>query len=1155
MMWRPAVTAGRRVIGPLGPAVRLAHSQALVLNSGSSSIKYGVYEVEDKTVRLSCKGIVEGIGSKDVGAHKHCPVGLAEKTEKAMVENHVAGLKKIFACLPQETRDAVKVVGHRVVNGGVKFSTPAVINAEVQAAIEEACSLAPLHNPANLSGILAAQAVWGSIPHVAVFDTSFHATMPPESYRYAVPKEWHDLHGVRRYGFHGTSYGYVLRTVAEELKTPASNLNAIICHLGSGASMVCIKNGQSIDTTMGLTPLEGLVMGTRSGDIDGGVLRHLTKQLGMSVDEVDSALNKKSGLLGLCGMADMRSVHKAALEGNADAALAEKIFVERVRKYLGAYMLKLNGNLDALVFTAGIGENAPWIREMVCEGLEQFGIKLDPMMNTAPSRPSSRIEAAFSRTKIMVVPTDEELSIALQSVELVRTPEQQPVKEAEPVAPAKVSALHTAHDLMVVGWNEAEEMGLASVIFPQIINGGGRCGYFRCFTDHDEDSQIDLMKKEFYLDDTFEEMRGITIQEAIKLGTTSGNYREVMDRILAKFNAYKKGKDFVLIGGNHVTQTGHNLCVEFASTVGAPIVLVRNAKPRGAPIQATVRRTEATSDDAGKAVLNLWQSHKAVTDAGGQVEGAIVAGIHSSLADEVRAGLKKNGITPIAITPSDPVLDSSTVEELARQMGASIVCNAEAASRIEVLTVKVGTMVVKDLLESIGDSMKCLVIVSVRRWDTVLSLVAAATSVGGPDISAVLLTGASHVDEGLIKLLAGMNMPFPVLLHPGQAFDCCANIATMKTSMSHASTAKVACAANLMRSHINPDFLAKLIIEGGEMPVQEFLPPKLFQYNIFQEATALQKHIVLPEGSDRRVIVAAGELMRRRICKLTILGNADDIAKLAKEENIDLSQANIINYLTSPLIPRFVESIVKLRAKKGVTEMQAKKMLEDVSTFGTMLVSEGICDGMVSGAAHSTASTMRPAMQLIPRLPGCKVVSSIFFMLLPTGVRLFGDCAINVEPDAQQLGEIAAASVQTAKQFGIQPRVAMLSYATGDSNKGPLIEKVTAATKIAAGIIPNLVQGDVPLDGPIQFDAAVDPEVAAKKIKDPANKVAGRASVLIFPDLNTGNNTYKAVQQASKCIAMGPIMQGLVRPVNDLSRGCTVDDIINTVAITCLQSK
>lgn len=337
------------------------------------------------------------------------------------IGDHAVAIGRIVALLEQHGQlraGGLCVVGHRIVHGGQDFEAPAVIDAAAEAAIEKTIPLAPLHNPAGLLGIRVAKAKLAGVPHVAVFDTAFHATMPPVSYRYALPKALYEVNGIRRYGFHGTSYGYVSSEVGKVLGKPAPDL--IVFHLGNGASAACVKNGKCLDTTMGLTPLEGLMMGTRCGDVDAGVFAFMCRQLGKTADEVDNVLNKQSGLLGTSGVSlDMREVTRAADEGNADARLARDMYVERIRKYLGAYLVKLDGACDAIVFTAGVGENDADLRDRVCRNLSSLGLEIDEARNTAPSAVDGPrlVSMDTSRIKIYVTSTNEEKAIAIQATE------------------------------------------------------------------------------------------------------------------------------------------------------------------------------------------------------------------------------------------------------------------------------------------------------------------------------------------------------------------------------------------------------------------------------------------------------------------------------------------------------------------------------------------------------------------------------------------------------------------------------------------------------------------------------------------------------------------------------------------------------------------
>ena len=388
----------------------------LVINSGSSSIKYQLMDAPAYTVLA--RGLVERIG-EDSGTVSHrLPANEqdGELSEQRTIPDHEEGFRLILDALGERDLLAdLGGVGHRVVHGGERYGEPTLVDDGVVEAIRELVPLAPLHNPANALGIEVARALRPEVPHVAVFDTSFHGTMPPRAYRYAVPRAWYDDHGVRRYGFHGTSHGYVARAACDYLSADPATTNLITAHLGNGASMTAIAGGASIDTSMGLSPLEGLVMGTRSGDLDPTVVFHLGRVAGMDADEVEWNLNKSSGLKGVCGDNDLRAVAERAEEGEADAALALELFCYRVRKYIGAYTAVL-GRVDALVFTAGIGEHSAVVRERSCSSLQHMGISVDPELNAAADTGISRISPDISPVAVLVVPTNEEKAIAEQTV-------------------------------------------------------------------------------------------------------------------------------------------------------------------------------------------------------------------------------------------------------------------------------------------------------------------------------------------------------------------------------------------------------------------------------------------------------------------------------------------------------------------------------------------------------------------------------------------------------------------------------------------------------------------------------------------------------------------------------------------------------------------
>jgi len=378
-----------------------------------------------------------------------------------------------------------------------------------------------------------------------------------------------------------------------------------------------------------------------------------------------------------------------------------------------------------------------------------------------------------------------------------------------------------------------------------------------------------------------------------------------------------------------------------------------------------------------------------------------------------------------------------------------------------------------------------------------------------------------------------------------------------------ADTYQTAMLASSVRGKIAPDNERKIATALGvfesNVPMAELqeridavrstrVTPIMFEHELIERAKADRQHIVLPEGTDERILRASEILLRRGVAELTLLGNEHDIRQKASSLGLDLSEANVMDPETSPLHADYAHTYYELRKHKGIAEDYAGDVMRDVSYFGTMMVYKGVADGMVSGAAHTTAHTIRPSFEFIRTRPGVSIVSSVFFMCLADRVLVYGDCAVIPNPTAEQLADIAVSSAASAELFGVDPRVAMLSYSTGASGKGEDVERVREATRLARERCP-----DLKIDGPIQYDAAIDASVAKKKMPD--SEVAGRATVFIFPDLNTGNNTYKAVQRSANAIAVGPVLQGLRKPVNDLSRGCLVPDIVNTVAITAIQAQ
>jgi len=456
--------------------------------------------------------------------------------------------------------------------------------------------------------------------------------------------------------------------------------------------------------------------------------------------------------------------------------------------------------------------------------------------------------------------------------------------------------------------------------------------------------------------------------------------------------------------------------------------------------------------------------------------------------------------------------------------------------------VLVAGMTAEHVLERLTDGVA--VITPGDRSDVVLAVVSAHAAEGFPSLSTIILNGGLELHPSIAALVSGLGLRLPMIATSLGTFETASAVASARGRVTATSQRKIDTALALMDTYVDTaDLLARLAI-----PIPTVTTPQMFAYQLLDRARSDRKRIVLPEGDDDRILKAAGRLLQRRVVELTILGDEAGIRSRAAELGVDLSAATVLNPRTSELCDQFAAQYAELRKRKGISVEQAREIIHDVSYFGTMLVHNDIVDGMVSGAAHTTAHTVRPAFEIIKTAPDVSTVSSIFLMCLADRVLAYGDCAIIPDPTTEQLADIAISSARTAAQFGIDPRVAMLSYSTGSSGTGADVDKVRAATELVRKRAPELL-----VEGPIQYDAAVEPSVAASKM--PGSEVAGRATVLIFPDLNTGNNTYKAVQRSAGAVAIGPVLQGLNKPVNDLSRGALVEDIVNTVAITAIQAQ
>jgi phosphate acetyltransferase len=651
-----------------------------------------------------------------------------------------------------------------------------------------------------------------------------------------------------------------------------------------------------------------------------------------------------------------------------------------------------------------------------------------------------------------------------------------------------------------------------------------RVGVFRPITrlGEDRDYILELLLAHTTAGLAYEQCVGVSYQQLHEDPDVA--IADIVDR----FHAMAEHCDAVLVVGSDYTNVASpselSVNARIAVNLGAPVVLAVRAKGRtpGEVVQ----------------VVELCLAELAAQHA---YTAAIVANrCEPSQLKAVAAALEK--VTPQTyVLPAEPLLVAPSVADLQQAVNGTLIKGDEALLGREVMSVLVAGMTAEHVLERLTDAMA--VITPGDRSDVVLAVVSAHAAEGFPSLSAIVLNGGLELHPSIAALVSGLGLRLPIVATALGTFETASAVASARGRVTATSQRKIDTALALVDKYVDiGDLLAQLAI-----PIPTVTTPQMFEYRLLERACSDCKRIVLPEGDDDRILKAAGRLLQRGVADLTILGDEAEIRPRAAELGVDLDAATVLNPRTSELCDQFAEQYAQLRKRKGVTVEQARETIHDVSYFGTMLVHNDIVDGMVSGAVHTTAHTVRPAFEIIKTRPDVSTVSSIFLMCLADRVLAYGDCAIVPGPTSEQLADIAISSARTAAQFGIDPRVAMLSYSTGSSGIGTDVDKVRTATELVRKRAPDLL-----VEGPIQYDAAVEPSVAATKMPD--SPVAGRATVLIFPDLNTGNNTYKAVQRSAGAVAIGPVLQGLNKPVNDLSRGALVSDIVNTVAITAIQA-
>jgi phosphate acetyltransferase len=652
-----------------------------------------------------------------------------------------------------------------------------------------------------------------------------------------------------------------------------------------------------------------------------------------------------------------------------------------------------------------------------------------------------------------------------------------------------------------------------------------RAGVFRPIARHGEDRDyiLDLLLAHATAGLPYERCVGVTYQQL------HADRDAAIADIVERYHAMADQCDAVVIVGSDFTDVASP--AEFS-------VNARIAVNLGAPVLLAVRAKGRSADD----VVHVVKMCLAELDAQHAHTAAVVANrCEPSQLTAVAEALR--AFAPHTyVLPDEPLLAAPTVTDLQQAVSGRLLSGDAPLMGREVMGVVVAGMTAEHVLERLRNGV--VVITPGDRSDVVLAVASAHGAEGFPSLSCMILNGGFELHPSIAALVSGLGLRLPIIATVLGTFDTASAVGSVRGRVTAGSQRKIDTALELMERHVDmTDLLAQLAI-----PIPTVTTPQMFTYRLRAQARADRKHIVLPEGDDDRILKSAGRVLQRGIADLTILGDEFWVRLRAAELGVNIDDAKVIDPRTSDLCDQFADQYAELRKHKGVTIEQAREIIHVVSYFGTMLVYNGMVDGMVSGAAHTTAHTVRPAFEIIGTAPGISTVSSVFLMCLPDRVLAYGDCAIVRDPTVDQLADIAISSAGTAAQFGIEPRVAMLSYSTGESGTGADVDKVRAATDLMRRRAPQLL-----VEGPIQYDAAVDPSVAATKMRD--SPVAGRATVLIFPDLNAGNNAYKAVQRSAGAIAIGPVLQGLNKPVNDLSRGALVEDIVNTVAITAIKAQ
>ncbi|WP_353662905.1 phosphate acetyltransferase [Hydrogenimonas sp. SS33] len=654
--------------------------------------------------------------------------------------------------------------------------------------------------------------------------------------------------------------------------------------------------------------------------------------------------------------------------------------------------------------------------------------------------------------------------------------------------------------------------------------------FFKPVVSGERDSDIETMLAAFRMQQPYEEAAGLPLDE-VEAYLARGDEESLYETLIGRFEALKRRYDFVLCMGMtdvHLKElVDFDLNVQIAKNLAAPVAGVLSAKGK--------------SDAQIGEETGIWQQSL-------KEEGFRPFAFFINHAPDRPACLFESDLpfreVPCFTIPHDEKLDRPTVLDILAMTGGEILHQKEDASLERIVNKPlIAAMHPENFLDYFEE--QDLVVVPADRADILLTLLSCNRIPGFPTASAVIVGGKMPIAPSVMRMIESDETFRVVLIRvPTDTMQIVLKARQSEARITPKHRRKIDRALGHFTRHVD----GALIEQSLKETEVEIVTPVMFLHRVFAKAAADVRHIVLPESDDDRVLRAAEKVQERKIAKVTLLGDETRVRNRAGMLGIDLEGVAVVDPAKSEMKERFAQRFYELRKQKGVTMEMALDAMQNVTYFATMMVEEGMADGMVSGATHTTRETVLPALQIIKTKPGVDLVSSVFFMCLDTRVLVYGDCAIVPDPDPKELAQIAVESAETARAFGIEPKVAMLSYSTGESGVGEDVEKVRQATKLAQQLRP-----DIPIEGPMQYDAAIDPDVAKKKM--PGSRVAGHATVFIFPDLNTGNNTYKAVQRATGAIAVGPVLQGLRKPVNDLSRGCSVDDIVSTVAITAIQAQ